>query len=520
MLSSHRIDDEFILRIVPGSALVRAVEQAKAARQGKREAGSLYLQDSNDRATRAVMKDWRQDAGSSAPPSSPTEIASLTQKLLEVAHPRANQLPENFPHRYLELRLGLLLRLTDGPWPPSVDRIGDFVANLAEFVADLSLLPWEMREQIAACMEIGRGLGALLPASASSALKGHEAEWPPGLAKDIREKVQALQDSVAPLREDGASKEQSSAIDYNAASIEAETFRPRPNWGQMSNQAAKIVGAVEDLQRQGPLPDVADAAWTLQRELRRGSSTIIGGLPALSRFKELPFAPEMVVIPPGTFLMGSPLDEPGHSDGEGPQYDVVIPNRFAVGRYPVTFDEWDAAFAAGGVKHNPEDEGWGRGSRPAINVSWDDAQAYVNWLSEKTGSRYRLPSEAEWEYVCRADTTTAYWFGDQIREDQANLRGIATEVGLYPPNGFGVYDMHANVAEWCEDRGHASYMEKPDDLKETGSAWVTGKNDDRVFRGGSFFIGPEYLRSACRSGGNAKNRDYYIGFRVVRTITH
>jgi hypothetical protein len=252
MLSSHRVDDEFILRIVPGSTLVRAVEQAKEAQRGKPEGGSLYLQDSKDRATRAVIKGWQQHAGPSSPLPAADEIASLTQKLLEVAHPRANQLPENFPYRYLELRLGLLLRLTEERWPPAVERLGDFIANLAEFVADLSMLPWEMREQIAACMDIGRGLGAQLPAGTCPDLKGHDAEWPPGLAKDIREKVQHLQDAVAPIRGDDPSKDQAAAVDYNAASIEAETYRPRPNWGQMSNQAAEIVSTVANLQRQIP----------------------------------------------------------------------------------------------------------------------------------------------------------------------------------------------------------------------------------------------------------------------------
>ena len=246
-------------------------------------------------------------------------------------------------------------------------------------------------------------------------------------------------------------------------------------------------------------------------------------LPVGAVFQDAPFAPEMVVIPPGAFMMGSPPDERGRDDDEGPLHDVIIPDRFAVGRYPVTFEEWDAAFAAGGVKYNPEDRGWGRGRWPVIDVTWEDAQAYVRWLSERTGSRYRLLSEAEWEYVCRAGTETAYWFGDQIREDQANFGGSnkkTSEVGAYPPNGFGVYDMHGNVREWCEDRWHGSYEEKPGDLKATGGAWVTGNDETRVLRGGSCFIDPRFLRSADRLRYYLSEfRNLIIGFRVARTIT-
>jgi len=271
---------------------------------------------------------------------------------------------------------------------------------------------------------------------------------------------------------------------------------------------------------------VVDAAWALLRELRGACHALISGLSALSRFKELPLAPEMVVIPPGRFLMGSPPDGPNLYNEESPQHEVTIPHRFAVGRYAVTFEEWDAAFAAGGVKHNPKDGGWGRGRRPVINVSWDDAQAYVKWLSEKPRSHYRLLSEAEWEYVCRSGTNTPYWFGDYIREDQANsgektIEGgeKTTEVGSYPPNDFGVLDMHGNVLEWCEDRWHNNYEAKPDDPKMTGGAWVTGNDTRRVLRGGAWNITPQFTRSTARDKNDAGYRYREVGFRIARTIT-
>src|SRR5215472_12773779 len=141
-----------------------------------------------------------------------------------------------------------------------------------------------------------------------------------------------------------------------------------------------------------------------------------------STFKECANCPEMVVVPAGSFTMGSPTSEPGHSIDENPQHTVTIARPFAIGRFPVTFDEWDACAADGGCNgYKPADEGWGRGRRPVINVSWDDAKAYVAWLSQKTGKSYRLLSEAEREYVTRAGTTTPYWTGPSISKGDANF---------------------------------------------------------------------------------------------------
>jgi formylglycine-generating enzyme required for sulfatase activity len=223
-------------------------------------------------------------------------------------------------------------------------------------------------------------------------------------------------------------------------------------------------------------------------------------------------APE-IIVPAGTFQMGSRDGEGG--DQEWPQHKVTIAGPFAVGRFAVTFDEWDAAYKNGGVKHNPGDAGWGRGRRPVINVSWEDATAYVGWLSRETGKSYRLLSEAEWEYCCRAGTTTAYSFGDTIDNKQAQFSESKTaEVGSLPANGWGLHDMHGNVWEWCEDTWHPNYKGAPND----GSNWKGGDLSSRVLRGGSWLNGPHFLRSAVRLRNPSDVRNDHVGFRVARRL--
>jgi formylglycine-generating enzyme required for sulfatase activity len=234
-------------------------------------------------------------------------------------------------------------------------------------------------------------------------------------------------------------------------------------------------------------------------------------------FRDLGIAPEMAVIPPGSYLMGSPQ---GEAD-ERPHHKVTIPRAFAAGKYPVTFAEWDAAADAGGVRFRPDDRGWGRGARPVMNVSWNDAQAYIGWLSNKTGFVYRLLSEAEWEYACRANTTTAYYFGDTISRKQARFEtllqgsGKTDEVGSYPANQFGLYDMHGNVWEWCQDCWNVSYDGAPGD----GSAWISGDCDRRVLRGGSWTDKPRSLRAAARNMSFREKSSSGAGFRVARELS-
>ena len=244
--------------------------------------------------------------------------------------------------------------------------------------------------------------------------------------------------------------------------------------------------------------------------------------------------PEMVAIPPGTFLMGSPIDEEKRVDDEGPQHEVRIDYPFALGKHTVTFAEWDAAVAAGAKLEKPGDQGWGRGDRPVINVSWEDVQAHLDWLNEKAGlagksGAWRLPSEAEWEYACRAGTTTPFSFGETISTEQANYNGNyiygASEegqylketmpVGDYPPNAFGLHQMHGNVWEWCADIWHENYDGAPGD----GSVWKQGGDiSRRVLRGGSWVNGPRILRSANRNRNDSVSRFNSFGFRLARTL--
>ena len=223
--------------------------------------------------------------------------------------------------------------------------------------------------------------------------------------------------------------------------------------------------------------------------------------------------PEMVVVPPGEFLMGSPEGQ-GNSY-ERPRHHVTIEYSFAIGRFPVTFEEWDLARVRGGVKHDPDDRGWGRGRRPVINVSWADAEAYLAWLSQVTGEKYRLLSEAEWEYACRAGTTTAYAFGNRIGKHQAQFgSGTTANVGSFPPNAWGIYDMHGNVWEWCADRWHGGYRGAPSD----GSPWIDieGGAAGRVVRGGSWDDDARGVRAAGRAGFAPSDRNYGLGFRFAR----
>jgi formylglycine-generating enzyme required for sulfatase activity len=251
---------------------------------------------------------------------------------------------------------------------------------------------------------------------------------------------------------------------------------------------------------------------------------------ARDTFKECADCPEMVVVPAGSFTMGSPASETGRSYDEGPQHTVRFARVFAVGRFAVTFAEWDACVRDGGCNgYRPADQGWGRGRRPVINVSWNDAKAYVAWLARRTGNAYRLLSEAEREYVTRAGTTTPFWWGHSIATSQANYDGAYTygggakgesprrtlPVDAFEPNPWGLFQVHGNVWEWVEDCWNDGYGGAPAD----GSAWMAGDCSRRVVRGGSWLGNPEGLRSADRVGNLTVDRNRNLGFRVGRTLT-
>ncbi len=265
------------------------------------------------------------------------------------------------------------------------------------------------------------------------------------------------------------------------------------------------------------------------------------------KFKDCAECPEMVVVPSGSFTMGSPSSEEDRYDDEGPRHRVNIGYPLAVGVYEVTRREFssfvsDTGYNAGNSCYvwNSSSIKWEnrRGiswrnpnysqadSHPVVCMSWDDAQSYVRWLSQKTGHRYGLLSESEWEYVARAGTETPFHFGTTISTDQANYngnytygtgrkgvyRGNTVSVGSFRANGWGVHDMHGNGWEWVEDCWNDSYVGAPID----GSAWESGNCDRRVLRGGSWYYYPRLLRSANRFWNPTVYRYDDYGFRVAR----
>ena len=296
---------------------------------------------------------------------------------------------------------------------------------------------------------------------------------------------------------------------------------------------------IEELRRQQlAMPKAEEDKRRAEAEKRRAEEErkrAEADLPPGRSFRDCPDCPEMVVVPAGSFTMGSLANEEVRSDAEGPQRKVTIARPFAVGKFEVTFAEWDACVAAGRCKHNPGDQGWGRGKRPVIDVSWDDiTKEYLPWLSRKTGKTYRLLTEAEWEYAARGVTSASapskrYWWGDQASHEYANYGkdqccdGLkegryqwvnTAPVGQFPANPFGLHDMHGNVWEWVQDCWNGSYTGAPSE----GSAWTTGDCGRRVLRGGSWYVDPQNLRSASRDRFSPVFRLYGFGFRVGRTL--
>ena len=252
-----------------------------------------------------------------------------------------------------------------------------------------------------------------------------------------------------------------------------------------------------------------------------------GQAPGGPGFRDCDQCPQMVAIPAGSFTMGSPSSETSRGSDEGPQRRVSVP-AFAAGKYEVTWAEWESCVGDGGCSALKAD-GFGGGSRPVTNVSWDDTKAYTRWLSRKTGKTYRLLSEAEWEYAARAGTSTAYWWGATASHEYANYgkdqccEGLASGVdrwvntspaGSFDANAFGLHDMHGNVREWVEDCYADSYSAgQPSD----GSAFTKSSCSSRVIRGGSWDCNPQTLRSAYRDWSGPAYRGYSVGFRVART---
>ena len=253
------------------------------------------------------------------------------------------------------------------------------------------------------------------------------------------------------------------------------------------------------------------------------------------------YCPPLTIVRPGSFVMGAPAGETNREEDEGPLHEVTIPNGLAVGKFEVTFREWQACVEDGGCRRRPGDESWGRFDRPVIDVNWSDAQRYLEWLSEETSFEYRLLTEAEWEYAARAGVSASrYWGGgaspaceyanvaDDAARSSEGLRWPQTwrfsdcndgfdataPAGSFSPNGFGLHDVLGNVWEWTQDCWNDRYVQAPND----GSAWETGDCGRRVVRGGAWNTRPEQVRVAVRDGVRAGTRSNNLGFRVVRRL--
>jgi formylglycine-generating enzyme required for sulfatase activity len=298
--------------------------------------------------------------------------------------------------------------------------------------------------------------------------------------------------------------------------------------------AADVQSAHSQIHSSSPLQPIA-GIFPDVREARPLSRSEERALVARDHFKECDICPEMVVIPAGNFVMGAAASEDGSTVDERPVRKVMIERTFAVGRFSVTFNEWDACVEARGCKNYlPSDRGWGRGLRPVINVWWEDAKAYVMWLSQRTGKTYRLLTESEREYVTRAGTQTPFWWGEMISTKQANYDGKfgypgpaargggfrqqTVPVNSFDPNPWGLYQVHGNVYEWVEDCWYGDYTGAPLD----GSPRAELDCARRVMRGGSYNFGPWHLRAAARgqlaAAAFREGGVVGVGLRVARSL--
>ena len=374
------------------------------------------------------------------------------------------------------------------------------------------------------CIE--RRWGATDAGELSTCRDGPEKQAWYAAEQNLRNQIDRTYDArmdftLADLQTPGPGKGWANPPDTDARGYLVTAKGTRP--GSQRSAARMVIAGVQPLQSSGQKPDLD--AWRSERAAgferwQRGHSP--------GTIWDAPEAPKMIVIPAGSFVMGSPPGEPGRLKTEGPQHRVTIPYSLAVSTYPITFNEWDECVAESGCRgYTPYDEHWGRNNHPVVNVSWDDAQSYVAWLNAKTGKRYRLLSEAEFEYAERAGTSTPYSAGQTITVAQANFLDPAdppgnptigratTPVGTFPPNGFGLYDMQGNVWQWVEDCWHDSYSAKgPAD----GKAWSTGDCQRRVVRGGAFNRDRTFLRSASRYWIVGQLRSALAGFRIARDL--
>jgi formylglycine-generating enzyme required for sulfatase activity len=267
----------------------------------------------------------------------------------------------------------------------------------------------------------------------------------------------------------------------------------------------------------------------MKRLLSSVFAACLFSLPVIAEdsFKDCPDCPEMVIVPKGSFVMGS---ENGH-ENERPTHPVTIAKAFALGRFEVTFDDWQDCVAAKACARDPDDHQWGKGKRPVMNVTYDDVKEYLAWLGKRSGKRYRLPSEAEWEWAARGGVDSLYPWGDKMEPGKANCRECGAEpfggfssapVGSYPPNGYGLYDMNGNVWEWTEDCWH------PDHRSASANAKPRGPEANplpgttaclaRVMKGGAWYYYAGMSRPQARAKNESRVFSYVLGFRVARDL--
>ncbi len=352
---------------------------------------------------------------------------------------------------------------------------------------------------------------------------------------DLAKPLPAVEQETAP-EQATEPKPQSAALAKPLPAVEQETApeqatEPKPQSAAQQPDLAKPQPAVEQEtapeQTTEPKPQSTAQQPDLAKPLPSSQPQQLSVIQ--DKLNDGSLGPEMLVIPAGSFMMGSPDDEPQRNSDEGPQHQVEITN-FAIGRTEVTFEQYDRFARATGRKL-PDDRDWGRGNRPVIYVKWEDATAYAAWLSEQTGQRYRLPSEAEWEYAARAGTLTPFSTGDCINTDQANYNGkydyadCGAKTGLYraktvpagslPTNPWGLHEVHGNSWEWVQDCWHPNYEGAPND----GSTWEAGGDCAlRVVRGGGWLNRPGNLRSARRDRFTTGVAYSDLGFRLARTL--
>ncbi len=296
------------------------------------------------------------------------------------------------------------------------------------------------------------------------------------------------------------------------------------NWLRLSAWLRDLVeGGGGELSTFGEREEVAarGADWRAAYGQHSDGEPILDGkavtpsAPAGTLFKDAAHLPLMRVVAGGVFTMGAPATEADSHVSERPQRQIAVAGPFALGVYPVTFAEWDAAARDCGIAHNPRDDGFGRRRVPAVNVSWSDAQEFLRGLARVTGEAYRLPSEAEWEYGCRAGATGPYAFSGPCTPAAATFAAKRpSPVGAHPANRFGLHDMHGNVREWVADLWHDNYDAAPVDA----IAWTGGHGAMRVTRGGGWMDTAKFLRCAARGRASAGERCGFIGFRAAREI--